>query len=302
MNISKNSKCLKPLIALGEWMGEKHPKTFARIRYFIRFRKFLHLSHPRDLNEKILYLSLCTDTTEWTRLADKYRVREYVHQKGLDDILVKLYGVWEKADDCDFSMLPDKFVMKCNHGSGQIIIVKNKKSIDLPTVRAEFQKELSKPYGAIECGLHYMRIKPRLIAEELLENDDVSGCYSSSLIDYKIWCFNGKPSFVLVCCNRSRYGCEMVTYDMDWNPHPEYLVENSHYLRGKLIPRPANFSRMVEIAQQLAEGFPVIRVDLYNINGKIYLGELTFTSLGGMMNYYTPEFLKMSGDMVSIPQ
>lgn len=281
-------------------MGKNHPITFARIRYFARFHKKLDLKDPKTLNEKILYLSLCTDTSLWTRLADKYRVREYVIEKGLEDTLVNLYGVWNQAVDCDFDILPNSFVLKCNHGSGDILIVKDKSQINKTTVLEQFQKELCTPYGAIESGLHYLRIEPKLIAEELLVNDDTSKLYSKSLIDYKIWCFNGKAAYIWVCCNRDKHGCEVMTYDLQWNAHPEYSIWLEHYRKGQVIPKPKNLEHMIDVAETLAGSFPVVSVDLYNLEGKVYFGEMTFTRLGALMNFFTNDFLRKCGDMIDI--
>lgn len=294
------NRVLRPILIISQWMGTNHPILFAKIRYFARFHKFLNLKNPKTLNEKMLFMSLCTDTSEWTKLADKYMVREYVKDLGLECILCELYGVWDNASDCDFSKLPNKFVLKCNHGSGDILIVDDKNKLNRDAVIRRFQKELDTPYGAIESGHHYLRIKPKLIAEELLVNDDISEKYSSSLIDYKIWCFNGKPSYIWVCCNRDKNGCDVMTYDLDWNAHPEYSIWMSHYRQGQVTPRPANFEYMLKIAERLANAFPVVSVDLYNLNGKIYFGEMTFTRLGALINFYTPDFLLSCGNMIDI--
>lgn len=295
------NKVFKPVLKISEWMGLNHPKTFAKIRYFARFHKFLDLEHPKTLNEKMLYMSLCTDTTEWTRLADKYRVREYIHECGLDSTLVELYGAWERAEDCDFEKLPNQFVLKCNHGSGDIMIVKDKNAIDQTKIKALFQKELDTPYGAVESGHHYLRIKPMLIAEELLVNDEISKQYSSSLIDYKIWCFNGKPTYIFTCSNREKHGCEIMIYDLNWNAHPEWVKFSSTYRKpSRLLPKPINFDRLYNTAVKLSEPFPILRCDLYSIENKVYFGEMTFTSLGGLMDYFTPEFLLICGDIIDI--
>lgn len=294
------NRLFRPVLNISQWMGKKHPIAFAKIRYFARFHKCLDLKNPKTLNEKMLFMSLCTDTTEWTRLADKYEVRSYVKELGLGEILNNLYGVWDSASECNFDKLPDSFVLKCNHGSGDILIVKDKNQIDREAVLKAFQKELDTPYGALESGLHYLRIKPKLIAEALLINDEISKRYSSSLIDYKVWCFNGKPAFIWACCNRDKHGCDVMTYDLDWNAHPEYSVWMSHYRHGQVIPKPQNYEQMLVVAEKLAGSFPVVSVDLYNLNGKIYFGELTFTRLGALINFYTPEFLSMCGDMIDI--
>lgn len=290
----------RPVLNLSQWLGTNYPVFFAKLRYFARFKKRLNLNNPQTLNEKMLYLSLCTDTKTWTELADKYRVREYVQACGLDEILVRLYGVWDSPYDVDYDKLPSQFVLKSNHGSGDVVIVKDKSTLNIEATNKYFAKELATPYGALESGLHYMKIQPKLVAEELLKNDAVSLKYSSSLIDYKIWCFNSKAYYVWVCCNRDKHGCDVMTYDIEWNAHPEYSIWMSHYRKGQVIPKPKNFEKMIEIAERLAKPYPVVSVDLYNLDGKIYFGEMTFTRLGGLINFYTPEFLSMCGDIINL--
>ena len=291
-------KILSPFVSFCEWFGAKYPKTFVRMRYFARFHKFLNLKNPKTLNEKILYLSLCTDASQWTQYADKYRVREYIKTKGFEDTLVKLYGKWENVDDCDFSTLPDSFVLKCNHGSGDVVIVHDKRCVDEKLIKDKFRKELSKPYGALEGGLHYMRIKPCLIAEELLDTkkQDID---STSLIDYKVWCFNGKPRYIWTCSNRTKQGMDNCLFDTQWNDCSKYLMYNHHYRKpSHLLPKPIELDRLLDIADKLATPFPVLRCDFYIVNNKIYFGEMTFTSNGGMMINYTTDFQIMCGNEI----
>ena len=291
---------LRPVIWVAEWFGKHYPVQLVQIRYFVRFHRRLNLDAPQTLNEKILYLSLRTDTSLWTKCADKYEVREYVKEKGLENILVKLYGVWENPNDIDLNLLPNQFILKSTHGSGDAIIISDKNTANWTQIKSEFTRNLKKGYGALEGGIHYMRIKPRMIAEELLHNDLESQNYSSSLIDYKIWCFNGKAHYILTCSNRTKKRLDLMTYDVDWVAHPDYTVLNREFGVGEQMPKPYNFDRMIYIAEKLAENFPVIRVDLYNIAGKIYFGELTFTSQGGMMNYHTEEFQRHAGDLIDL--
>lgn len=291
----------KLLKRMAAWLGQRHPELLVRIRYFVRFHKRLHLNPPRDLNEKIQYLSLRTDTTAWTRLTDKYEVREYVRECGLEPILNTLYGVWDNADDIDFRALPQQFILKATHGSGDGIIVTDKESLDTEHVRNVFRQTLKETYGLAEGNLHYSRIKPRIIAEKLLEEDEWSARHSTSLIDYKFWCFNGKAHYILVCTNRKGANkSELLTYDTAWNPLPEYGLFNDHYLQGTPIPPPPALDEMIRVAETLAAPFPLVRVDLYNVGGQIVFGEMTFTSLGGFMNYYTPAFLLKAGSLVNL--
>lgn len=291
----------QPLIKL-TWFTSKHnPELVIRARYFARFHKRINLENPQNLNEKILYLSLKTDTRMWTRLADKYQVRQYVEDCGLKDTLVDLYGYWEKAEDIDFDKLPNSFILKAVQGSGDPVIVKDKASFDKEKALRYMKKVYTQPYGGLEAGCHYMRIKPGIIAEEFLNNDEESKKISKTLIDYKIWCVNGRVEYIWTCCNRTPpHGIDVLTYDREWNAHPEYSVFDSIYREGKPMPAPKNLSGMIEVAEKLAKPFPIVRVDLYNLDGKVYFGEMTFTSLGGLMNFYTTEFLDMVGKKIDL--
>lgn len=288
--------------SIASCVGRRNPELIVRIRYRLRFHKRLNLDNPRTLNEKIQYLSLRTDTTEWSRLTDKYTVRDYVRECGLADTLNTLYGVWDHASDIDLNALPDSFILKTTGGSGDSIIVKDKSQMDAESVFRYLDRMVNTVYGLSEGNPHYSRIVPRIIAEQLLVNDEVSARYSSSLIDYKIWCFNGKAAYIWTCTDRTSHGTKVMTYDTDWTAHPEYSVFYSHYSRGNVIPKPENLDHMLAVAEKLAAPFPVVRVDLYNIAGRIYFGEMTFTSLGGLMDFYTPEFLEKTGDMIRLPK
>lgn len=282
-------------------IGKRNPELVVRLRYRMRFHKRLDLDNPITLNEKIQYMSLRTDTSEWSRLADKYAVREYVSACGLESILNKLYGVWDDASEIDFDSLPGQFILKTTNGSGYCIIVEDKNTIDRKQISNSLGKMMKTVYGLSEGNPHYSRIRPRVIAEELLLNDAVSAKYSRSIIDYKIWCFNGKACYIWVCTDRTHSGTDVLVYDTEWNAHPEYSRVTKYYRQGSVIPKPENFKNMLSMAEKLAAPFPVVRVDLYNIAGRILFGELTFTAVGGLMNCYTDAFLKMTGDMIRLP-
>ncbi len=272
----------------------------------MRFRKLfgrkLNLDNPQDLNEKILWLSLFSDTSLWTRCADKYAVRGYVEEKGLGDILVKLYGKWDKVEDIDWNSLPKSFVMKTNNGAGTVLVVTNKDDLDLAKTTEMLSSWLAKDITSSTTEFHYRNIKPCIIAEELLELTEEDRAISTSIIDYKIWCFNGKPDSVLVCSNRRKGGgCALSVFDLEWNYRPEAAIfNNDHFEAPHLIPRPEHLKDMLDVATRLSADFPEVRVDLYHINGKIYFGELTFTSLGGTMTYYTPEELLRMGQEIDL--
>lgn len=289
-----------PIIEITKFIGRNWPESLMKIRYFARFHKRLNLKNPKTLNEKILYMSLRTDTSLWTRLADKYNVRGYIEECGLSNILVPLLGHWHKAEDIDFDKLPEQFVIKTTHGCGDIIIVNDKSKIDYNDVRQRMHAAISEIYGELEGGKHYMRIRPAIIAEELLNIDNESVKYSSSIIDYKVWCFKGKPCYIMTCTNREHNSVELQLYDTNWNPQSAYIKPSVHYKLGATIPAPNNLDKMLEHSEVLSKLFPVVRIDFYNIGGKIYFGEMTFTSLGGLMDYYTDEFQNLAGSLIDV--
>lgn len=292
-----------PIIRFCEYLGMYHPELLTRIRYYVTFKKHLNLSNPQDLNEKIKWAMLYSDTSRWTDLADKYKVRKYIEHIGLSDTLVQLYAVWDNVKNIDFSQLPDSFILKSNNGNGKGTF----KIINKSDLTKDKEKALlkllnnwlkQKRIGALSAENHYLNISPRIVAEEVLK----PGKNEKSLIDYKIWCFNGKAECIFVCSDRSSSGnsAKIMVYDLDWNPHPETLVFNSDYERAEIIEKPQNFTKMIEIAERISTGFPELRVDLYNIDGNIHFGEMTFTSQGGGMDYFTPEYLKYLGSRINI--
>lgn len=277
------------------------PVLMAQLRYRKICGRFLNLKNPKDLNEKIHWLSLFSDTTEWTRCADKYAVRSFVEERGQGHTLVKLYGKWDKVEEIDWDALPKSFVLKTTNGSGTVLVVKDKAQLNIPETKVLLQKWLEMKIGQETTESHYCRIVPRLIAEEYVEQSEEDNKISTSLIDYKIWCFNGKAYYIWTCINRVLGSTYVSMFDLEWNYHPEMSVFNEHYREAKtLVPKPEKLDEMLKVAEKLSAGFPEVRVDLYYTNRRIYFGELTFTSLGGTMDFYTREALLEMGEKIDL--
>lgn len=256
-------------------------------------------NHPRDINEKIQWQICFGDTSKWPDLADKYKVRDYIKGKGYEHILTQLYGVWDDARKIDIDALPDKFVLKCNHDCGSTILIDKQKGVDRVSVIDELNNHMSHKFGYIHCEPHYNKIRPLIMAEEMLENTDT---FSTSMVDYKVWCFDGKPYCVFGDYGRTHEHLYTNVYDLNWQVHPEWSVFTNHFLDGGgRIPRPDKLEEMLKIASDLSVGHPQVRVDFYIVKGKIYFGEMTFTSACGRMDYFTPEFLKVLGAQVKLP-
>lgn len=257
--------------------------------------------HPRDMNEKIQWLLCYSDTSMWSLCADKYRVREYVKSKGLEDILVPLLGVWDKPKDIDFESLPEKFVIRCNHDSGSTIIVDKAKGFDPDAIRSDLASHLRRRFGYWSGEMFYNKIKRRIIAERYLEQDIPT--IQGAPVDYKVWCFNGKPYSIWVNYNRTREWTYINVYDLDWNLRPEASLFNESFRDGKgLVPKPACLDEMLSVASVLSEGFPEVRVDFYISGGNLYFGEMTFSSVAGKMKRFTDEYLRELGAQCVLPE
>lgn len=274
------------------------PKTIVSLKLYKSVGKLINWKNPKDINEKIQWLKFNSDTSIWTKCSDKYEVRKFVTDRVGDAHLVKLFGVWDTPSEIDYSKLPDSFVLKTNHGAGSVIIVKDKKNIDISDLNSKLSKWLTKDYGIDTVEPHYKSIKKRILAEELLSEDS---SVSSSIIDYKIWCFDGEVFGTWCCFNRKSFSADTEWHDINWNFRPEWSNFTDHYRNGMgQIKKPKNYDKMIEIASELSKGFPQVRVDLYNIDGQIYFGELTFTCAGGYMNFYSKEILDELGRRTNI--
>lgn len=274
------------------------PRRHANKIFKSFFKRDINWEHPTDLNEWINVLKFSANQDEWTLGADKYAVRGLVQEKGLGHMLVNLYGVWDNADNIDFSQLPNKFIIKSNHGSGTVEIVKDKRLINCENIRTKCRQWLKTVIGYYGVELHYTKIPRKIIAEELLDATKQS-IPSSSMIDYKIWCFNGEPYCIYVIVNRIKGSFQQSCYDVNWNNRDDMLAYDEHHRKMNVeVPKPKSFEAMLEAARKLSAGHPQLRVDFYEVSEKPYFGELTFTSNGGYMQYFTQDALREMGQQI----
>lgn len=277
------------------------PIRVAQLKYLYKCHRWPHFRHPRDINEKINWMKFYGDTSLWPTLADKYNVRDYVKERVGEDVLIPLIGKWDTVDDIDWNTLPNQFVMKCNNGSGDVVICKDKSKLNIKSIKQHFRHSLNEKLSILSGEPHYAQIKPCIIAENLLDYS-TQPCNSSSLIDYKIWAFDGKPMYIWCTWNRDKYHANVALYDKGWNFHPEWSVWTSHYIRPlALVPKPICYDRLLTIASKLSDGLTATRIDLYVVNNNVYFGEITMTSQGGYMDYYTQEFLDKMGELTILP-
>ncbi len=255
--------------------------------------KKLNLKNPQDFNDKLQWLKLYWQHPLVAKCADKYEVREYVKRCGCEEVLNELYGVYETTSEIDWDSLPSKFALKCTHGCGFDIICDDKSKLDKNEALEKLNEWLKIDFSLYAAELHYAKMKPRIICEKYIETN--AGFLP---IDYKVYCFNGKPKWVLVCTDRTIGYYKRACMDLNWKKLDIVLkgVPTS-YLPNK----PNCFNSMLEYAEKLATPFPFVRVDFYDYNGMPILGEMTFTPLGCMANY--DEYsLKKLGDMLDLPE
>lgn len=273
-------------------LGGGYPTCLVKRRYRIRFGKGLDFNNPQNFNEKILWLEKNWQHPLVVQCADKYRLHEYVRGLGLEEIMSKIYGKWNHADEIDWERLPNQFVIKCNHGAKWNIICTDKEKLDKLDTEKKLGSWLRMDYGKREFEVHYSHIAPVIFAEEYIEpNED-----KLMPEDYKIYCFNGKPRFLLVCLERE-IGLELEWYDFDWN-----IFDIGAKPNKRKAKRPDSLEKMVEYAERLSKPFPFVRIDFYDRAGEPILGELTFSPMYGMAKYYSEEGNKKIGDMLILPQ
>lgn len=272
------------------WMSDE---TFIKWEYFSGMKAFPNLENPQRYNEKLQWLKLNDIHWEHTDIVDKYSTKEYVRGIIGEYYIIPTLGVWDNFDEIGFSLLPDQFVQKTTHDSGGVVVCKDKASFDKTVVRKKLEKSLSYNYFYEHRDFIYKNIKPRIIAEKFMV--DESG---TVLKDYKIFCFNGEPKMLFVAIDRP-FETRFDFFDMDWNHLP---LKQGHPLATKEIKKPVGFENMKEIARKLSKGFPHVRVDLYDINGHVYFGELTFFHFSGNVPFEPAEWDYKIGKWLKLPK
>ena len=255
----------------------------------------LHLDAPQTFNEKLQWLKLYDRKPEYTMMVDKYRVREYIAQKIGAEYLIPLLGVWDSPDEIDFAALPEQFVLKCNHNSGLgMCICKDKSTLNLRRVRRDLQKGLRQDYYLPGREWPYKDVPRKIIAEKFMIDNEVN-----ELRDYKFFCFRGYVDSVMLCFERDSGDTKFYFFSPDW----EFLRINK---RGKAapegftLPMPACLDEMVQIAATLSKNLPYSRIDLYQCNGKVYFGEITFFPASGFDPNILPETDLYWGSLIDL--
>lgn len=270
-------------------------EVYLKRRFKAEMGKDLDLTKPETFNEKLQWLKLYDRRPEYTMMVDKYLVRRYIADTIGEEYLIPLLGVWDDPEQIDFDALPDRFVLKSNHNSGLgMCICKDKSKLDIPMAKAKLAKGLKQNYYLTGREWPYKNVKPRIIAEEYMEDRN------GELQDYKIMCFDGEVKCSFVCSDRfSEKGLHVTFFDLDWNVLP---FERHYPARKDGLPKPAQYEKMLELAQTLSQGIPFVRVDFYEVDGKVYFGELTLYPGCGFEAFSPEEWDHTLGSWITLPE
>jgi hypothetical protein len=297
--LKKVGKAIKnPKIILSRLLNTKlfwnySDDKYLQIKFRLRMGKKLDLQNPITFNEKLQWLKLYDRNPSYTQMVDKYEVRKYISRLIGNDYLIPLLGVYDKFDEINFDELPSQFVLKCTHDSGGSVICTDKAKFDIKKAKKKINKFLKRNFYYQGREWCYKNVKPRIICEKYMV--DESG---TELKDYKFMCFNGKAKCLFVCLNRNLGGLNVDFYDMNWNRMP---FERHYPSSNKIIKKPINFNMMVAFAEKISKDMPFARIDFYEVNGRLYFGEITFYPGNGFEEFSPEVYDELLGDWISLP-
>lgn len=271
-------------------------KLYLQLFYFATTGKFIDFKKPKGFCEKLQWLKFNEKNPQYAKLVDKLAVRQHITEVLGEEYLFPLLGSWKKFEDINFESLPEQFVLKCNHDSGSTKVISSKSNLtqtDLDEMKKFFNKRLKRDFFYAGREYPYKGIVPQIIAEQFMVDESAP---QKSIEDYKFFCFDGKPEIMFVATDRN-IDVKFDFFDMDFN-HLD--IENIHPQSGKVIQKPELFEEMKEIASKLSKGIKHVRIDLYELNGKIYFGEYTFFHGGGFVHMHPEEWEEKLGDLIKL--
>lgn len=268
-------------------------ENYLKVLFYHRLGYKLNLNNPKTFNEKLQWLKLNDQHEEYSKMVDKIEAKKYVASIIGEKYIIPTLGIWNNVDEIEWNLLPNQFVIKSSDDSGGVIVCKDKTTLDVDKARKKLQRKNN--YYKYNKEYPYRNLKHRIIAEKYLEDES-----KYELKDYKIFCFNGEPRLLFVATDRLKKGEETKFdfYDTDWNHLP---FTNGHPNNPNPIEKPRNFNEMLDIARKLSVGIPQVRIDLYNCNGNIYFGEITFFHWSGTMAFEPMEWDYKLGEMIHLP-
>lgn len=266
-------------------------EEYIKMKYYINFNKELDLNKPQTLNEKLQWLKINDHKDIYTKMVDKYEAKKYVSKIIGSKYIINTLGIYDKFDDIDFENLPSKFVIKCTHDSGGVVICRDKSQLDIKKIKKKINKSLKRNYYILGREWPYKNVRPRIIVEEYIDNND------KTIVDYKFQTFNGKVAYSFVCTNRDQ-NVKYTFFDKEKKFINVRQCEADN--DPKNVKLPENYDEMVKLAEILAKGITEVRVDFYSIKGKIYFGELTFFDSSGFGKFEPEEWDYKFGQMLDL--
>lgn len=274
------------------WMSDK---TYLSIAFKIRMGKELNLDNPKTYSEKLQWLKLYDRKPQYTDMVDKYKAKEYVSDIIGHEYIIPTLGVWNKFEDIDFDSLPNQFVLKCTHDSGGLVICKDKNKLDIAAAKRKIDKCLKHNFFYAQREWPYKDVVPKIIAETYMEDAE-----DHELRDYKFFCFNGQVKALFIATNRGTENEETKFdfFDKNFN-HLDF--RNGHPNADSLPHKPKQFELMKKLAGELSVDIPQVRVDFYEVNGKVYFGEMTFFHWSGMTPFEPEKWDDIFGSWINLP-
>lgn len=275
--------------------GVEEDAKYLKVLFRYKMGKPLDLEHPKTFSEKLQWLKLYDRNPEYCTMVDKYAVKKYVADRIGAEYVFPALGVWDSFDEIDFDKLPNQFVLKCTHDSGGLVIVKDKAAMDIGAARKKINHCLKRQFYYSGREWPYKDVKPRILAEQYFEDDSGTG-----LRDYKFFCFDGEVKALFIATDRGVEGTETKFdfFDADFNHLP---FTNGHPNADVMPSKPAGFEEMKRLASELSKGIPQVRIDFYDINGKVYFGEFTFSHWSGVKPFNPEEWDKIFGSWIRLP-
>ena len=290
------SYLLATFLCHNTWISKKiADERYLKILFKGYMNERLDLEEPRTFNEKLQWLKLYDRDPLYTTLVDKYEVKKYVASIIGDNYIIPTLGIWEGISDIDYDNLPDQFVLKCTHDSGGVVICKDKQQFDRKKAEKIIEKSLKKNFYYEGREWPYKNVKPRIIAEEYKED---SAC--GELRDYKFFCFDGVVKALFIATDRQKKN-EDTKFDFFDEKYNHLPFTNGHPMANVVPKKPICFEKMKELAAKLSKDIPQVRVDFYEVDGKIYFGELTFSHWSGLTPFVPNEWDKVFGDWIKLP-
>ena len=289
LRVLKNPKKILYYIESKGFFNFLSDEAYIKLFYKLGLDKKLNLEKPETFNEKLQWLKLNDRKDIYTIMVDKYEAKKYVSEKIGDEYVIKTLGVWESFEEINFDKLPNQFVLKCTHNSGGVVVCSDKSSLNLKEAKKKINKSLKQNYYHNGREWPYKNVRPQIIAERFL---------SDNIIDYKVFCFDGKAEVLHTCVDREKNDLKIDFFDFEWN-HLDIQRENCK--NADIMPeKPKTLQKMKEFSEILSKGIKFTRVDFYEIDGQLLFGEISFFPASGFKKFIPDEWDLKFGNMIKL--